>query len=89
MKSASQIIEALNKEKYFCECPCGCGEEIRLKDANLFYLNNFNAEGKKALMSLKDGLKQQRQEMKQRITSMQSKPKITAKAVKTLLHSRG
>lgn len=42
---AGEIILALNSGKYFCECPCGCGSEINLKDASLFYDDNFTPEG--------------------------------------------
>ncbi|HEY5587552.1 MAG TPA: Holliday junction resolvase-like protein [Candidatus Paceibacterota bacterium] len=44
-KEAEDIILALNSGKYFCECPCGCGDDINLKNANLFYDTNFTPEG--------------------------------------------
>ena len=49
---ANEIILALNTGKYFCECPCGCGREINLNKANLFYDTNFTPEG----LSLKDAM---------------------------------
>lgn len=59
-KTAKEIINSLNTGNYYCECPCGCGEEIKLKDADLFYLDNFTANGKQAQEAMLEELKKQR-----------------------------
>ena len=61
-KAAAEIIESVSSGNFYCVCPCGCGEEIRLKDADLFYLDDFSESGKEARQELLDDLKQQRAE---------------------------
>lgn len=80
-KAAKEIISTLNSGNFYCECPCGCGEEIRLKDADLFYLNNFSESGKVAQQEMLEDLKQQRKELKERAANMTKRPHLTAKAV--------
>jgi predicted Holliday junction resolvase-like endonuclease len=80
-KEANDIIDTLNSGNFYCECPCGCGEEIKLKDTDLFYLDNFTSSGKEAQKKLVDHLKQQRFDLKEREKNMSTKPQITAKAV--------
>lgn len=80
-KEAKEIIDNLNNGNFYCECPCGCGEEIKLKDADLFYLNFFSQKGKEAQQTLLDDLKQQRIELKERELNMTKRPQLTAKAV--------
>lgn len=80
-RAAGQIIQTLKTGNFYCECPCGCGEEIKLKDADLFYLDNFSARGQEARKEILEDLKQQRLDIKQRMQQMTTRPKITAKAV--------
>ena len=78
---AKEIIDILNSGNFFCECPCGCGEEIKLRDADLFYLDNFSKKGKEAKLTLLDDLRQQRLDLKERELNMTMRPRLTAKAV--------
>ncbi len=78
---AKEVIAAICKSGFYCECPCGCGEEIRLQDADLFYLDDFNERGKEAYQNMLDDLKQQRLDLKERAKNMKARPKLTAKAV--------
>lgn len=80
-KEAKEIINTLETGNFYCECPCGCGEEIKLKDADLFYLDHFSPKGKEARQALLDDLKQQRIDMKERELNMTRRPQLTAKAV--------
>lgn len=80
-KEAKEIIDVLNNGNFYCECPCGCGEEIRLKDTDLFYLDYFSKRGKDAQRALLDNLKQQRVDLKERELNMTKRPQLTAKAV--------
>jgi predicted Holliday junction resolvase-like endonuclease len=59
-KAAKEVINSLNSSNFYCICPCGCGREIKLKDAGLFYLNDFTEDGKEAYQALQDDLKKQR-----------------------------
>jgi predicted Holliday junction resolvase-like endonuclease len=80
-KEAKEIINTLTGGNFYCECPCGCGEEIKLKDADLFYLDNFSTSGEEAQMRLLEDLKQQRAELKEREKNMTKRPLLTTKAV--------
>lgn len=80
-KEAKEVIDTLTSGNFYCECPCGCGEEIKLKDADLFYLDNFSTTGKEAQKTLLDDLKQQRADLKERELNMTKRPQLTAKAV--------
>jgi predicted Holliday junction resolvase-like endonuclease len=44
-KEAKEIIHTLEENNFYVECPC-CGEQILLKDAGLFYLDDFSPEAK-------------------------------------------
>lgn len=80
-KEAKEVINSLNSGNFYCECPCGCREEIKLKDADLFYLDDFTAKGKQAHQALLDDMKQQRLDLKEREKNMKARPQLTAKAV--------
>lgn len=80
-KVAQEIVDTLKSDNFYCECPCGCGEEIKLKDADLFYLDKFTPSGKEAQKQLLEELKQQRLELKEREKNMTKRPQLTAKAV--------
>jgi len=40
-KDAKEIIRTLEENRFYAECPC-CGEAILLKDAGLFYLDDWS-----------------------------------------------
>ena len=80
-KGAKEIIDTLVSGNFYCECPCGCGEEIKLKNADLFYLEDFSTTGKETQKKLLADLKQQRLDLKEREKNMTKRPQLTAKAV--------
>jgi predicted Holliday junction resolvase-like endonuclease len=43
IKEAREIIRTLEENNFYAECPC-CGEPILLKDAGLFYLDDFSSD---------------------------------------------
>ncbi len=45
-KEAKEIIRTLEENQFYAECPC-CGEPVLLKDAGLFYLDDFSPEAEK------------------------------------------
>ena len=59
-KEANEVINSLNSGNFYCECPCGCGKEIKLKDAGLFYLSELTDDAKKAFKTMQENLKKQR-----------------------------
>lgn len=40
-KKANDLVAAIEKGGFYCECPA-CDETMRLKDASLFYLDDFS-----------------------------------------------
>jgi hypothetical protein len=40
---AKEMIRTLEDGRFYCECP-ECGETLRLRDAGLFYLDDFTPE---------------------------------------------
>jgi len=45
-KEAKEIIRTLEENRFYAECPC-CKEPILLKDAGLFYLEDFSPDAEK------------------------------------------
>jgi predicted Holliday junction resolvase-like endonuclease len=80
-KEAKEVIKTLNDGSFYCECPCGCGEEIKLNQASLFYLDDFSPKGKIAYQELLDNLKEQRIELREREEKLKAKRQVAAKAV--------
>jgi predicted Holliday junction resolvase-like endonuclease len=44
--NAQEIIKNLERDKFYAICPC-CGENIKLKDASLFFMDHFTPEAEK------------------------------------------
>lgn len=80
VKEAKQIIDTLSKGKFYCECPCGCGEELLLSDANLFYLDDFNPVAKESYKMLLEELKERRADLKRQEKNMTVKSQTAAKS---------
>jgi len=72
-KAAKELIQTLSENKFYCECPCGCGE-ILLKDAGLFYLDDFTDEAY-------ERYKEMKAELQNRKKNMKARPERGAKAV--------
>jgi len=66
-KGAKEIIWTLEENNFYVECPC-CGEPVLLKDAGLFFLDDFSPEAEKLyqqkLMECKIREKEIREERK-------------------------
>jgi predicted Holliday junction resolvase-like endonuclease len=80
-QEAQEVIRSLKENKFYAECPCGCGEEILLRDANLFYLDDFSDIGKESYKQIQEDIKVQKKELKQREKYMASKSEIAAQSV--------
>ncbi len=80
-KEAKEVIKTLSENKFYCECPCGCGEEILLKDANLFYLDDFSPEAEEIYKDMLEDLKRQRLELKETEKNMSKKSQLAAEVI--------
>ncbi|HWI93664.1 MAG TPA: Holliday junction resolvase-like protein [Flavisolibacter sp.] len=78
---AQEIIRTLNSGGFYCECPCGCGQEINIKDADLFYLDDFTPRGGVAYRQMLDSLKEQRFELKEKEKNIKARIQNTTRAV--------
>ena len=65
-KEINNILEELNNGKFHIECP-SCYEEVNLKDAGLFYLDQFSKEAKLVYKMMLEGQKERRAALKQRM----------------------
>lgn len=80
-QEANEIIKTLKDNNFYCECPCGCGEEIALRDAGLFFLDDFPDNAEKVYKEYLQDLKDRRQELKNRKVNMKVRPERVAKSV--------
>jgi len=64
-KDAREIIRSLEENRFYGECPC-CGEPILLRDAGLFYLDDFPPEAEELYKQRLEGLKAQEKEIRER-----------------------
>ena len=66
-KEAKEIIRTLEENRFYAECPC-CGEAVLLKDAGLFYLDDFSPQAeelyKQRMGEIKEGEKELRERRK-------------------------
>jgi len=58
-QEAAELIETLEKNSFYAECPCGCGNTFLLREADLFYLENFTDQAREIydqrLLDAKEG----------------------------------
>lgn len=80
-QEAQEVIRLLEENKFYTECPCGCEEELLLRNASLFYLDDFSDVGKEAYKGMLEDIKNARKALKQREKQMSVKSEITAKSV--------
>lgn len=80
IEDAKKIIDLLESSDYYADCSC-CDKPIRLKDAGLFYLNDFSPEGEaiynKLLLSIEERKEQLREYKKSIISSSEIGAKST------------
>ena len=76
----NNILEELNNGKFHVECP-SCYEEVNLKEAGLFYLDQFSKEAKLVYKMMLEGQKERRAALKERKANIPKKSEVGAKAV--------
>ncbi len=79
-KEAREIIRTLEENRFYVECPC-CGEPILLKDAGLFYLDDFSPEAQELYKQRLDELREQEKEIRERRKEISRGSKVKTTAV--------
>jgi predicted Holliday junction resolvase-like endonuclease len=59
---AKEMIRTLEDGRFYCECP-ECGETLRLRDAGLFYLDDFTPEAAERCRLMKEAVKERRKQL--------------------------
>ncbi len=77
---AKTIIGTLEANRFYTECPC-CSENILLKDAGLFYVDDFSHEAEKLHQKRLEELKLREKELRERPKAITRDSEIRAKAV--------
>ena len=79
-QSHQNLINFLQQNGFKANCPT-CGEGIKLKDASLFSVDNFNAQAKQLLNEKKEELKLQREAISKKKSSTQQRVETTTNSV--------
>lgn len=79
-QSHQDLINFLQQNGFNANCPT-CGEGIKLKDASLFSVDNFNAQAKQLLNEKKEELKIQREAISKKKSSTQQRVETTTNSV--------
>ena len=79
-KEIRETLKTLNNGKFHIECP-SCYEEINLKNAGLFHLNDFTPEAMEVYKEMIAYQKKRRAELKQRKIDIPLKSQKGSKAV--------
>ncbi len=64
-RDARAIIRALEEGGVMAECPC-CGEPVRLRDAGLFFLDDFTEDAADLYQELRGEQKERRKQLRER-----------------------
>lgn len=79
-QSHQDLINFLQQNGFKANCP-SCGEGIKLQDASLFSVDNFNAQAKQLLNEKKEELKIQREAISKKKSSTQQRVETTTNSV--------
>jgi len=79
-KDAKEVIRTLEENQFYAECPC-CGEPILLKDAGLFYLDDFSPEAEELYKQHLEGLREQEKDVRERRKKISHGSEIGSTAV--------
>jgi predicted Holliday junction resolvase-like endonuclease len=77
---AKQIIHTLSNERFFAICSC-CQEQIRLRDAHLFHLDNFTPEADKVYEERIAQLRAQAKELREERKNISNRSEVGAKSI--------
>ena len=79
-REAKQIIKALEDGDLVAECPC-CGEPIKLKDAGLFYLDDFTEDAADLYEEYIADIKAKRKELRERRKQISTQSETAAASI--------
>jgi len=77
-KEAKEVIQTLKGGQFLAECTCG--ETMRLKDAGLFYLDDFTPQAQKLYEQRQADLKEQEKELKEARKNVKVRAEVGARA---------
>ena len=69
-KEANELINTLKKNKFYAECPCGCGETFLIREADLFFLENFTEQAREIYDERLADVKERRRNLKKDSANM-------------------
>ena len=79
-KEAKEIIRTLEENQFYAECPC-CGETILLKDAGLFYLDDFSPNAEKLYQQKVAECKLREKQLREKRKKISEKSEISTTAI--------
>ena len=79
-KEAKETIRTLEENGFYAVCPC-CGEPILLKDAGLFYLDDFSPDAEKLYQQKVAECKLREKQLRDKRKKISLKSKISTKAI--------
>lgn len=79
-QSADEIIETLEQQNFYAECPC-CQGPMRLRDAGLFYLDRFTPRAEERYRTMMEKMKERRRALQKKRTGIVEKSQKGAEAV--------
>jgi predicted Holliday junction resolvase-like endonuclease len=80
-KEAREIIRTLEDNQSYAECPCpDCGEQFLLRDAGLFFLDDFSPEAEKLYQQRIEELKEYEKKIREMRKKIQKTSQIGAEA---------
>jgi predicted Holliday junction resolvase-like endonuclease len=79
-RDARAIIKALEDGNVMAECPC-CGEPVRLRDAGLFFLDDFTKDAAALYQELRSEQKERRKQLRERRKSIPADSEVRTTAV--------
>ena len=79
-KEAKEIIHTLEENNFYAECPC-CGETVLLKDAGLFYLDDFSSEAERLYQQKLQECKIREKEIREKRKAISKRSETTTETV--------
>lgn len=72
-QETKELIKNLERNDFYAECPCGCGNTFLLRKADLFFLDDFSPQANEGYMRRQEEAKARRIEIKQLRANMASR----------------
>ena len=79
-KEAKEIIRTLEENNFYVECPC-CGEQILLRDAGLFYLDDFSSDAEKLYQQKVAECKLREKQLREKRKKISKKSEVSTTAI--------